>query len=123
MIQDQDRLWARIDETTISLVTLCCSGPSRVTRVEVPKDELLTALVGTLLNEIGVVAVRRSHERGCNAQYTLEGLLDEKHLVVDLVKRECGEVGVRPGVRGDHMSMLVSVLHTRDIVSVVDTAV
>ena len=123
MVQSQDGLGVLLDERIISFVALSRGGSSRVARVKVPCDELLSAFVGDLANEVVVVAVRRPQERGSDTEETLEGLFDQPELVVDLVVSQGGEILVVPGVGRDHVSLCVSVLHTLDVDFVIDTTV
>jgi hypothetical protein len=123
VIQGKDGIGVLLDEGVISCVTLCRSGPSRIPRIEVPSDELLSTLVGDLAHEVVIITVGRPQECRSDTEQTLEGLFNQIELVVDLIKGESSEIFMVPGVRGDHMSLSVGVLHTFNVDRVVNATV
>ena len=112
-----------LGEFIVSRITLCRRGSSRITGVEVPGDEFLSASVSDLTHKVVVVAVRRSHEGGLDANNALESLVDKSHLRVDLIVREFAKVLVSPSVRSNHVSLAVGKFNPRDIFRRIDTII
>jgi len=103
-----------VREFIVSSVALCCSGSSRIARIEVPDDDLLSATSGSLAHEVVVAAIGRSNEGGRDTDDALQSLIDTAHLGSDLCQRELREVLVGPGVRCDHVSLTVGILDPLD---------
>ena len=93
-----------------------------VVGVEVPEGDGLASDTSDLLDEVIVVSVGRTDERRICASDLHDGLFHEPELVVELVPVQGVEVGVRPGVGGDLMTIVVGALDTSGLIFVVDAA-
>jgi len=123
VVKSQDVIRMLGDESVIGSLALGGGRAGRITRVEVPQDERLVTLGGNLLNKAVVVTIRRPHERRIDTRNAHESLFNEPHLIMDLVKAECGEIRVRPGVGLDLVATLDGRQDTVDVVLIIDTTI
>jgi len=119
--QDGGRMPA--DDLVVSSFTLGWGRTSGIARIKVPESKVLSTGVGNLANEVVVRAIGWPHERRRDAQNALERLFKKRHLTVNLVLGESGEVFVGPGVRRNLMTCVVSVLYALNVSFVIDTPV
>lgn len=112
--------------TSTSLLELLLALLSRlavpVTRVNIVGDDLVPELGHGRKNVAAGGEVRRTHVSGLLANDVNHGLLKLLHLLLELVGAQATEVlGVGPGVTGDLVAVLVSLLDGGSVV--VNTAV
>lgn len=123
VVQSEDVAGALSDNGIVSVLALLSRNAKRITGVEVPDRETLTTNRGGLTNKVVVVAEGWAHEGGLHTTNALEGLFDSPHLIVNLIPGKGCEIFVGPGVGGDLVSFVVSILDTLDVGIIIDTAV
>jgi len=92
VVERQDGARMLCCDVGIKLLALVGCHADRVARIEVPQGDLLPALRRNLTDAVVVLAVRRAHERGIHADDSLQRLVEERELAVDLVRVQRGEV-------------------------------
>lgn len=83
MVESEHVVRVAVREVCVVLLALRHCGANRVAVVEVPDDEGLVADERGLAHEVVVVAVRRAHPSGLDAQDPHQGELNLPHLIVD----------------------------------------
>jgi hypothetical protein len=76
-----------------------------------------------LAHEVVVVAIGRPHESRLDADDALEGSFDTAHLGMYFFGRESGEILVSPGVRCNHVTVVVGIFDPLDVIVGIDAPI